>query len=506
LSRRSAWAAAHAADDAIVLAGRVRWDDGTPAAGALVLALGVRERSDGGTAGPAAFDAWTNKDGQFRLTCPGVDWVTVDVMPPDRAAKVQKHGSLVLDRIAGRRRFTRASPPTAADLDFVVPRGKTISGQVVDHEGRPLAGAQVGVLNVRTSLSGPDHVGDAVTDSSGRFVIAHVRDRFDQRVWASAPGFALGDVSPVKPGASNVRISLRRGGAVAGRVLAMDGKPATAFTIELVALQGVPRHDHPFARESMRRVNATSELPAGMGEIVREVQSASGAFDVSGIRPGAYDLIVRGKDGAAGQIEDVTIADNKVDGLSVRIGEVAVRGRVIDARTGKPLAGVSVEPLRLDDGGTSPAMTNRDGTFVLPRCVPGKSIVISTRPAPGDDGHVGDHRMVRVPASSARADIGDLRLLPGRREPRGTPDVGIQPGPSLEGVVIEWIRPGSPADEAKLVAGDYLERIDKTPLAGLGPFAAQTLLAGRARTRVTIAVRKHDGTRTTVTLARKPAE
>ena len=186
-------ASAAGAETGMEISGRVRFDDGAPAANARVLATGAPEAAPDASAaarmaGAKVCEARTKADGSYTLVCAGVDWLQVQVLSPTEDAKMSrsKQNTLVLGGPG--RRYTRAKSPRTG-VDFQLPRGTTISGMVVDPDGHPLGGVQVGAIAPGALVPMPLYVGDAVSDGAGKFVTGSALSVDKFKVWAFAPGF-----------------------------------------------------------------------------------------------------------------------------------------------------------------------------------------------------------------------------------------------------------------------------------------------------------------------------
>lgn len=113
----------------------------------------------------------------------------------------------------------------------------TISGTVVDEDGRPLAGARVSAAPVG---GGPGC--GARTDAGGAFVLSEVSDvvRYSLRALAKdrVPSFA----NDVAPGAGGIVLTCTRGREASGRVLLKDGTPYANGYLEFT-IDGVEWRD-----------------------------------------------------------------------------------------------------------------------------------------------------------------------------------------------------------------------------------------------------------------------
>ena len=201
--------------------------------------------------------------------------------------------------------------------------GGSVSGLVVDEQGRPLPDAEVeayvfGRVSAEHSGGVPS---STKTGLDGRFTVHHVPEG-ECLLRASKPGYALDTaVDEVQPGfhvatragARDVRLELRYQGSLSGRVVRADGAPLTGVRIE---------------------VNGDSE----------PLQGKDGAFRVPVERAGVQSVRVLTPDRVPVHREvEVPL------GQDVDLGEVLlesgrrVSGRLVDAETSLPVTGATVQ-------------------------------------------------------------------------------------------------------------------------------------------------------------------
>lgn len=232
------------------------------------------------------------------------------------------------------RNWRRVELPNQGEpIVLVIPRGTTVSGIVVDPEGHPVAGAEV--------KSWPNQ--ETPSDENGRFELSNLPPGRLQ-IWAEAPSFAPSGLIliSVKPGesASEVRVVLRRGGAIECQVLDAEGNPEPGRGIS-VESRG--------ANEGYLRIRRLKDETDEEGRIVFE-----------DLAPGPYLLSKRTTDQEnAGEMQSgpnlwTRFAASKTQASAVVVaGEVTrvviggpkgssirVRGRVTDG--GAPVAGIEV--------------------------------------------------------------------------------------------------------------------------------------------------------------------
>jgi protocatechuate 3,4-dioxygenase beta subunit len=148
--------------------------------------------------------------------------------------------------------FDPAKPPDAAIVLRLEGAPLSISGRVVDGDGKPLRGIRVwtadptlfastrehGIQFVENLLSGPTARNFWVTvesDDDGRFVLRGLMPR-DYRIHAMDPKtLALEEAGPVKAGSTGVVITLPGGdvhSTVAGVVVSLTGAPVAKVTVK----------------------------------------------------------------------------------------------------------------------------------------------------------------------------------------------------------------------------------------------------------------------------------
>lgn len=278
--------------------------DGTPVAGVTVRASDGRES----LADPSAVTATTD-DG-------GVAWL-VGVAP----------GRLTVGTDRGGRSVAEVVGPGVTSTALEIPLGVTVRGEVIDVDGRTVAGAVVWCSGGSEHEPGTDV---ALTDARGRFTIVDLPP--DRRIAARSKGHA---VSPVRfvgapPGARLDGLLLTLGAEgvhVGGRVVGPDGFPLAGATVRIVRRDArVPvspdGHDAP----------ATPPFDG--------VSDHEGRFAADGLPPGRHELLVVGE-GAAPIRLPVDVRAGMTP-LTVRLQRGArVVGHVED-ESGAPLAGVVV--------------------------------------------------------------------------------------------------------------------------------------------------------------------
>jgi hypothetical protein len=221
-----------------------------------------------------------------------------------------------------------------------------ISGRVVDHDKKPIAGAAV---RARLASEGMTIYGgaddDAQTDVEGRFTLTNVTPGSND-LTAEAEGHQSGRLSGLElaPGGElrGLEVTLEGESRVFGQVRWESGEAVVGASIMVVT-------DEP----------GGGSLHTGMTQADGE-----GRFVARGLRPGVMRLEAEDRaSGNRGAVRvDVRAGDQEAV-IEMKAGH-RLRGRVVDS-TGQPVAGVRVMPLAV--GGTNNfaavAMSTPNGDF-----------------------------------------------------------------------------------------------------------------------------------------------
>ncbi len=208
------------------------------------------------------------------------------------------------------------------DFDFDLEPGAAIAGRVYAPDRTPIASAQVEILGYQDpqSLSAT-----TLTDPKGEFHLPDlVPGAYFLRV--RAEGWGEEKLQRVEAPDSAVQIEMSEQGTVMGRVVSADNRtPVTSFTASL----------HQYVPQSSTFGRAVNE---------QKFDSPDGTFAMKGVEAGLYGVKVE----APGCAATYSASFEVVQGLAttdvlVRMSSGgSITGKVVDAKTGEPIAGAAI--------------------------------------------------------------------------------------------------------------------------------------------------------------------
>lgn len=346
--------------DGNTVRGRVVDPMGNPVAGADVLA----------TTPDTIHQPSMHKAYRYRARSDGEGRFAIDGLPPMMMAlaATSPTGSSPLVEIDSRR-----PPEVVLKLEY----DGTLDGQVVEHDGKPVAYASVNYWvepdypaleaanggkppSVVKQFALPTNNDATVTDSDGRFHVGALQPG-KYTVRASRP--TATDVPPaygavamyqVATG-SNIRLVMPGVGGIRGRVLDQDGAPLHSFDVSLLVGGGGNPPDYLFP-------------------VPHHFNSGDGSFVYSNVPGNSYVMRVNGDDFAAKRVSIDLKGTEIVDAgtITVTRGQPSRPGLVVDAdRVPIPRATVTIQ---LADGSQLQLWSESDGTFRVPSVREGTSI------------------------------------------------------------------------------------------------------------------------------------
>ncbi|MCU0724424.1 MAG: carboxypeptidase-like regulatory domain-containing protein [Planctomycetes bacterium] len=262
---RSVYEVEIALAEGLRLAGAVRDAvTGAPLAGASV---GVHQGESYGwpplyPPGDGAVCAFTGGEGRFLLA---------DLAPGRATVRVEAVGY--------EEKWVDVAVPAAGPVEVRLYRQRPLAGVVVDAEDRPVRGARVRLVDEE----GAERFGELATDDEGRFRFARIGGRY--AVVAEDPGSTAGlapdVVGPADPGREDLRLVLRPGLALDGRLLDAAGRPLAGVVASAGPDAGRPPRS--YARTDAEGRFRLSRLPPGPWA----VRFHEPGVTVRGVRPGA---------------------------------------------------------------------------------------------------------------------------------------------------------------------------------------------------------------------------
>lgn len=371
--------------------GTVRWQDGKPAAGVIV---------HGTVRGRHILRSVADDQGRYEVgpfIAPSGGQVSVNAWTETDALGGSPDTAKLVAMTAGEDRD---------GVDLVIPRrDERIAGIVQAPDGSPLPGAAVGVA--------PDHRGisfrpfnkyasgldsgnySVLSDGAGAFTLRNL-PKGKYTVWATHPDFPEGDAYDVQTGSTGVVVRFEHGASVAGRAEDGAGKPMTAFTV-YAALSHLN--------------DATPQLRSTRGYVQQwaVVEDPAGAFEVAGLHPAIYDLLVVAPDRRIGQLKEIRLRSGEArSALRVTLSQGArLKGRLVYGINGQPAAGlwVNISLALLHEQVRAP--TGADGVFVL-EGIPAGTFTVHL---PGDSRtRAAQNLVIDVPAGIREHDVGTVKL------------------------------------------------------------------------------------------------
>lgn len=359
--------------------------------------------------------------------------VAIDSNPP-RSAKSEADGSFSFDKLLPRAYTVVARAPggvagpvtarLSATSDPIILRLKPASSVEVTvvavADGKPLTGARVELrgIDTQTGTTGADGVATIGGVVPGGYMVAGQASGF-------APGYSWTQVA-AGAATAQVRLELRRGAPVAGRVVDPAGKPVAGAQVSFGGASAWSQQADP------RRDGAVS--------------GADGAFRFAALPAGTFRFEAH-KDGfAPGNSELVTLdGQSEKTGVEVRMAPPAtLRGRVV-SKGGQPAPGARVRAMVAANsmiwGDARQAFADDAGRFELAGLPRAKLEVVAI----GESG------------TSAIENL-DLTVAPFERELTLTLDIDG----AIAGVVVD--RAGEPIEGAQVVAWPDMARGSMTTL------------------------------------------
>lgn len=387
----------------VALRGMVADEGGNPIPGATVslgsARFGLMNQGANPQTGPTAT---TDSQGYYEFPSVSRPTMSVTASAPGFATTTQPE-----IRLAG------SDEPV--EVNFNLDTGKAISGRLAAPTGEGVPGATVEVFGYQPRDQ--TWYAEARSENDGTFVIPDLRPGM-YVVQARAEGWSEGRYPQAEAGDVGLEISMSKQRAVTGKVTdGASGDPVDEFTV----------HVHRF--------NHGAETHGASLRNKRFRGRAEGQFEMGGFDPGSYVVRVVADGYAPSYSEMFVIADGE-DGpfVEVRLTEGGrISGRVVDARSGKPVVGATVSTQ--DNRYVENPLTNLLGSRI-PRRTTARSVTTDS------EGRflltaleAGEYQLqITHPDYPARI-LQDIELADGGRT--AVPDVSMQAGGSVRGHVFD---------------------------------------------------------------------
>jgi len=269
------------------------------------------------------------------------------------------------------RMLALAPGQTVRDISFQLPRGAVITGFVYDEDGEPIERAEIRAERYRYTEGKRrlGTVGFGQTDDRGKY---RIYDLAPGEYYISASGgtVSYGDSSSYEPTYYPGVTDPSQASPVT--IQAGNEFPGVDLTLQQVGAYHLRGRLTGAAMESaFARATIYLETPTDPMQDVSywgDVKDALGDFEISGVRPGTYNLIARlsykGKEYQARQ--QVTITDSDVDGIRCALTPGAALTGVIQTEGRVDLSKVRVDlrpPNGIMFGSNGTAAIRPDGTL-----------------------------------------------------------------------------------------------------------------------------------------------
>jgi hypothetical protein len=382
-------------------------------------------------------------------------------------------GTFSMRIAAGRYRLNAwlADSPWASEEEKVatVKAGQTEHVELEVREGKkpvlitvlePNGAPSVRAIVMGSEAGKSDILLEDLTDESGR-VLFHADSMGSEAVhlWATNGG-RIGDLPRVPVASGSATIQLSPAGRLSGSVRSAGGRPITGFQLVVSPIRTDEDHF-----------------------MQHQLEFTGDRLVVEDVPPGRVAITATLPDGRAGKTEATSTSGAMAQADIVVDAGGSITGRLLDARTGEPIAQAFVEV----DGLTSPT-TGPDGRFRVSDLAPGAHRITAW-----ERQHDLVDKQVTITAGK-ELDLGDWRLGPPRVEPGR---LGLTFAMSGKDVIIIGITVG--AETGELQVGDTVTAIDGATV--LTPGEARQRELGAPGSLATLLIRR-EGQARTITLTR----
>jgi uncharacterized GH25 family protein len=266
----------------------------------------------------------------------------------------------------------------------------TCTGKVIDGQGRPIAGVDVGLYKLLVDMEilsfDVDLAQTTNTGNDGSFTFyapANKSNGMDQAIiLADKEGLALGWADWLLTKDLDVQIPIGRPKVLAGRVLDELGRPVSEADVSIAVMLMAGGNEPRFIAGKVSEQLFTRKTDAeGKFRFGRIPADASAEFIVK--KPGLATI---------GTLEETGVQQLKFkagrEDIEIKLPvEAKIEGTVVESQTGKPVPGIKVlafQGERQPFSGQEPVTSGEDGTFTIGALCAGKQIL---RAALDEEGH-----------------------------------------------------------------------------------------------------------------------
>ena len=445
--------------------GTVRRQDGKPAEGAVVFAFAsVGGYGHSGRWPQPTVATSAARDGKYELTSVPAGDVILRAVSSGDDPRLSLGRQYRPDHVPMALR--QGEKKTGVDL-VVLKNDLKIHGRVIDAEGRAVPGAALQALADGAGVPGAQ----TLSQQDGYYVINGLSEG-PYSIVAVHPEYSDGRRDQVAAGSGGVELQLKGPGSLSGVVLGQSGRPAGEYVIVGRPLLGVDA-----AEPELRRAWNSAPLRA-------RVSQADGAFSFATVAPGDYELNAYLPEKSSATLGRIAVAPGEhKTGLRLVVGPgAAIRGRAVEYRTGRPIAGA-----RAEGRGTAyrllAATADHNGVFLLEGLPAGGTVDFAIIPPRND--YLSDCQHRRMPDGGGTVDIGDVPMFPGSNQALGMRAqiaTGLWFHSQESRPAVYSVAPSSVAERAGVRVGDFVIALNDIDVQKQSSSVAEGLLATSGQT------------------------
>ncbi|MBK9090864.1 MAG: carboxypeptidase regulatory-like domain-containing protein, partial [Holophagales bacterium] len=274
------------------------------------------------------------------------------------------------------RRRIRLDKGTTKTLDIPLTRGATLSGRVLDEDGRPVAEAKVlvslgdlgqGQFRLVSQAMASDLGAEIRSREDGTFSASRLPPGENQRLTAEHPDYEKGKVGGIslQPGETRTGavVTLRRGLVVTGTVKDPEGNPIAGAELTISPSRVVRS-----SRGGMRMLMAFGGL---LSDVPTAKSGADGRFELKGIPAGDWGLTAKAPGRATEVVDPVRLVrDTRPEPIDIVLFPGAAIAGFVLRKTGGGAEGYAVIPRPSGKPaavvfGSGATPTGPDGAFLL---------------------------------------------------------------------------------------------------------------------------------------------